>query len=68
MFNEEQVDETLKEFLKILKNHHVEYRFLDSVVTAAMIGSFHRHLGDLDLIIDQSKKDFVFVNKVGSGL
>lgn len=57
MYNEQRVNKTLHIVLEILNKHEVEYRFLGSLVTAAINGSLHRHLGDLDLLIDETKKE-----------
>jgi hypothetical protein len=60
MYNEEQVKQTLKQLIVILEAERVEYRLLGSVVTAAINGSLHRRLGDIDLILDEKRKDRVF--------
>ena len=60
MHSEQRVDQTLYVILKILNKHKVEYRFLGSLVTAAINGSLHRDLGDLDLLVDEMKKEILF--------
>ena len=69
MYNEEQVKETLKQLTIILETEKVEYRLLGSVVTAAINGSLYRRVGDIDLILDEKKKDKVFaqLTKLGYG-
>jgi hypothetical protein len=59
-FNKEVVISTLKQLVEILKRNNIEYRFLGSVVIAAINGELHRNLGDLDLIIDAKGKDILF--------
>ena len=59
-FNSEVVKETLKEVVRILETHNIEYRFLGSVVMASINGGLHRNLGDLDLIVDSGKKDTLY--------
>jgi hypothetical protein len=54
--NSKEVKSTLKLVLSILEKHKVNYRVIGSVCTAAIIGHQHRKLGDIDLIIDSSKK------------
>lgn len=59
-FNTDIVCKTLSKIVKILEAHNIKYRFLGSVVVAAINGKLHRSLGDLDLIIDSSKKDILY--------
>jgi len=59
-FNCDVVKRTLKEVVKILETHNIEYRFLGSVVMASINGDLHRNLGDLDLIVDSGKKDTLY--------
>ena len=59
MYNSEEVNKTLKEVVSILERNKVDYRFLGSVVTAAIFGNLHRRLGDLDLLVDEEKKEVV---------
>jgi len=59
-FNSEVVKETLKEVVRILETHNIEYRFLGSVVMASINGGLHRNLGDLDLIVDGGKKNILY--------
>lgn len=58
-FNSDKVITTLSQIVKILYTHKIEYRFLGSVVIAAINGELHRNLGDLDLIIDSNKKSII---------
>lgn len=59
-FNTDTVCKTLNKVVKILEDHNVRYRFLGSVVIAAINGKLHRNLGDLDLIIDLGKKNVLY--------
>lgn len=59
-FNTTVVFKTLIKIVKILELHNIKYRFLGSVVIAAIDGKLHRNLGDLDLIIDSGKKDVLY--------
>lgn len=60
-FNTSVACETLAKIVKILELYNIKYRFLGSVVIAAINGRLHRNLGDLDLIIDSDKKDVLHV-------
>ena len=60
-FNSEIVVSTLEQVLNILETKNIKYRFLGSVIIAAINGKLHRDLGDLDLIIDKEKKDILFI-------
>lgn len=59
-FNDEVVIQTLSQVLKILKAHNIRYRFLGSVVLAAINGGLHRKLGDLDIIIESQGRDILY--------
>ena len=59
-FNSEVVISTLQPVLKILESYKIKYRFLGSVVAAAINGQLHRNLGDLDLIIDSKGRDILY--------
>lgn len=59
-FDIDIVCKTLAKVVKILELHDIKYRFLGSVVIAAINGKLHRNLGDLDLIIDSYKKDVLY--------
>lgn len=59
-FNSQVVVSTLEQVVKILRIHNIQYRFLGSVVLAAINGRLHRNLGDLDMIIDSKGRDIVF--------
>lgn len=59
-FNSDVVISTLWQLVKILDYNNIEYRFLGSVVIAAINGQLHRNLGDLDFIIDSKGKDIVY--------
>ncbi len=59
-FNSQIVIPTLKQVVKILETNNIEYRFLGSVVVAAINGEQHRDLGDLDLVIDRKGKDILY--------
>lgn len=59
-FNKEVVELTLSKVVKILEENNIEYRFLGSIVTAAINGKLHRNIGDLDLIIDSKGKDILY--------
>lgn len=59
-FNSEIAIPTLRQLVKILELHDIEYRFLGSVVTAAINKGLHRNLGDLDLIVDSDKSNLLF--------
>lgn len=59
-FNSDVATSTLQQLVKILDNNNIEYRFLGSVVIAAINGQLHRNLGDLDFIIDSKRKDIVY--------
>lgn len=61
-FNSDKVENTLKVLLKVLESEKIKYRFLGSVLVAAINGKLHRNLGDLDLIIDEKDKDVLFDN------
>lgn len=56
-FNSDKVDKTLRILVDILESNKIKYRFLGSVLVAAINGKLHRNLGDLDLIIDEKDKD-----------
>jgi hypothetical protein len=66
-YNLEQVLRTLSKVTAILDKYKVEYRFLGSVVTAAINGKLHRKLGDLDLIVDISGKDALYQELIKLG-
>lgn len=59
-FNSDIVTSTLQQVVKILDNNKIEYRFLGSVVIAAINGQLHRNLGDLDFIVDSKGKDILY--------
>ncbi len=59
-YNKEQTLKTLGKVVAILDEYNIEYRFLGSVVTAAINGKLHRKLGDLDLIVDVKDKDILY--------
>lgn len=56
-FNSSIVIASLKQTVNILESNNIEYRFLGSVVIAAINGKLHRNLGDLDLIVDSRGQD-----------
>lgn len=58
-FNSNAVIPTLRQLVKILEDHQINYRLLGSVLIAAINGKLHRDLGDLDLMIDSGKKDIL---------
>ncbi len=60
-FNSDIVISTLRKVIKILDDNNIEYRFLGSVVIAAINGKLHRNIGDLDLIIDARGKDILYL-------
>lgn len=60
-FNSDIAISTLQQVIKILNENHIEYRFLGSIVVAAINGKLHRDLGDLDLIIDSKGKDILYL-------
>ncbi len=62
-FNSQLVIPTLKQVVSILDANHIKYRFLGSVVMAAINGKQYRDVGDLDLFIDIKGKD-VFYNQL----
>ena len=66
-YNQEQVLSTLNKVIAILDKYAIEYRFLGSVVTAAINGELHRKLGDLDLIVDVSGKDALYQELIKLG-
>jgi hypothetical protein len=59
-YNTRQVDNTLELLLKLLNRHNIEYRFLGSVLMAAINGNVHRELGDLDLIVDKKNSQQLY--------
>lgn len=59
-YNSDIVSLTLKEVIKILRSQKIEYRFLGSVVVAAMNGKLYRNIGDLDLLVDRKGKERLF--------
>ncbi len=59
-FNSKVVVETLKQVLKILQDNSIKYRFLGSVVAAAINGRLHRDLGDLDMVVDSKGRDILY--------
>ncbi|MBP7967727.1 hypothetical protein KAZ66_05680 [Candidatus Woesebacteria bacterium] len=59
MYNSEKVKKTLYLVIQILEKHKVEYRLLGSIVSAAIIGKQHRNLGDIDLIVDRTKREII---------
>ena len=65
--NTEQTVTTLKKIIFILNKHGIEYRILGSVAFAGMNGGLHRNIGDIDLIVDRSKKDELFEGLVKLG-
>ena len=67
MYNQKQVQLTLKQLVSILAVEDVEYRLLGSVVTAAINDKVHRNIGDIDFILDKNKKEVVFksLSKLG---
>ena len=59
-YNHDIVSLTLKDVVNILTSHKIEYRFLGSVVVAAINGTLYRKIGDLDLLIDTNGKDILY--------
>lgn len=59
IYNSEKVKKTLSLVIPILEKHTVEFRVLGSIATAAIIGKQHRNLGDIDLIIDRTKREII---------
>ncbi len=59
-YNHDVVALTLQEVISILRSHKIEYRFLGSVVVAALNGKVHRNIGDLDLLIDKKGKESLY--------
>lgn len=59
-FNSDVVTTTLQKVVTILEKNKIRYCFLGSVAVAAINGKLHRNLGDLDLIIDASKKEVLY--------
>lgn len=53
--NTNQVLRTLEKVLSILETHDIEYRVLGSVAFAGLNNGLHREIGDIDLLIEQSK-------------
>lgn len=66
-YNSHAVTPTLKQVVRILESNDIEYRFLGSVVVAAINGKQHRDLGDLDLIIDSKGKDILYSELTNMG-
>ena len=66
-YNRGQALKTLDKVITILEEYKIEYRFLGSVVTAAINGKLHRKLGDLDLIVDVSGKDALYQELIKLG-
>lgn len=66
-FNSEIVVSTLRQVVKILGEHNIQYRLLGSVVAASINGALHRELGDLDMIIDSRGRDVLYneLKKIG---
>src|SRR3989344_1257944 len=59
-FNTAVVNKTLNILVSILEKNNIQYRFLGSIVFAALNGRLHRNIGDLDLLVDLSGKDILF--------
>ncbi len=66
-FNSLVVIPMLKDVVTFLEKNNIEYRFLGSVVMAAINGKLHRNLGDLDLIIDTTGKDLLYNELTNNG-
>jgi len=62
-YNSSQVSKTLKLVIKALDKHKIKHLFFGSIIPAAINGSLHRPLGDLDLFVDVNKKD-LFMNEL----
>ena len=56
-FNSAIVIPSLRHLIRILTKHHIEYRFLGSIIPASLNGKLHRSLGDFDLLVDRKAKD-----------
>lgn len=61
--NEDQALESLITITKILKKCHIQYRFLGSIISAALNGKVHRKINDLDLFIENGKKE-IFIKEL----
>jgi hypothetical protein len=61
--NELQVKKTLNLVVGILEKHKIEYRVFGSVIPAVLNGRLHRELGDIDLLVEEGKKE-VFMDKL----
>ena len=59
-YNSEVVVKTLEQVVKILETNGIEYRFLGSLVAAAINGRLHRKLGDLDMVIDFKGRNILY--------
>ena len=59
-FNTEVVTSTLRKMVDVLEENNIEYRFLGSVVIAAINGRLHRNLGDLDFVIDSEGREVLY--------
>jgi len=59
-YNSKVVISTLQQLIKILETHRMRYRFLGSLIVAAINGELHRNLGDLDMIIDSKDRDILY--------
>ncbi len=60
-FNSDVAILTIQRVIRILDENNIQYRFLGSVVVAAINGKLHRELGDLDLVIDSKGKDILYL-------
>lgn len=56
-FNQHQVKKTLKILTSILKKNKIKHKLFGSIIPAALNGSPHRKINDLDFFIDINKKD-----------
>ncbi len=66
-FNSNTVLTTLRKVIHILETEHIDYRLIGSIIAASINGKLHRNLGDIDLIIDEKKKEILFneLKKIG---
>jgi hypothetical protein len=55
--NTDQVLQTLKLCVGILNRNKIQYRFLGSIISSTLNSGIHRHLNDLDILIDEHKRE-----------
>lgn len=62
-YNSEVTIKTLRAVVNILDKHKIKYRFLGSIIPAALNKSLHRKINDLDLLVD-IEKEKIFMEKI----